>query len=50
MHDINFAMKYSDYICAMKEGHIVAFGKNKDVINKQLLSTIYATNIDYLNR
>ena len=26
MHDINFAAKYSDRICAMKDGRIAAFG------------------------
>jgi len=28
MHDINFAAKYSDRICAMKDGKIAAFDRN----------------------
>jgi len=33
MHDINFAAKYSDRICAMKNGKIAAFFDNSTFYN-----------------
>src|SRR5699024_2186993 len=33
MHDINFAAKYSDRICAMKDGRIAAFGTVKEIMD-----------------
>ena len=32
IHDINFAAKYSDRICAMKDGQIAAFGRVEEVM------------------
>ena len=40
MHDINFATKYSDKICAMKDGQIVAFGTVEEVMDPTLLTDI----------
>lgn len=48
MHDINFAARYSDNICAMKEGRIIKFGKTEDVINSDLLTEIFGTKIDII--
>lgn len=48
MHDINFAARYSDNICAMKEGRIIKFGKTEDVINGDLLTKIFGTKIDII--
>ncbi|NLN15195.1 MAG: ATP-binding cassette domain-containing protein, partial [Tissierellia bacterium] len=33
IHDINFAAKYSDRICAMKDGQIAAFGRVEEVMD-----------------
>ena len=48
MHDINFAAKYSDRICAMKDGEIAAFGTVKEIMNANLLSDIFETKIDIM--
>jgi iron complex transport system ATP-binding protein len=49
MHDINFAAKYSDRICAMKEGKIAAFGTVKEIMNSKVLTEIFETKIDIIN-
>lgn len=49
MHDINFAAKYSDRICAMKDGHIAAFGTVDEIMDANLLSGIFETNIEILD-
>ena len=48
MHDINFAAKYSDRICAMKDGQIAAFGTVNNIMNPKLLSDIFETNIEII--
>lgn len=48
MHDINFAAKYSDHICAMKNGRIAAFGTVKDIMDPKLLTDIFETKIDII--
>jgi len=48
MHDINFAAKYSDRICAMKDGQIVAFGTVDEIMKPALLTDIYETKIDII--
>ncbi|GAF18947.1 LOW QUALITY PROTEIN: petrobactin ABC transporter, ATP-binding protein [Bacillus sp. JCM 19046] len=45
MHDINFAAKYSDRICAMKDGQIAAFGTVKEIMEPRLLTSIFETDI-----
>jgi ABC-type enterochelin transport system, ATPase component len=48
MHDINFAAKYSDRICAMKHGQIAAFGTVQEVMQPELLSDIFETKIEII--
>lgn len=48
MHDINFAAKYSDRICAMKDGNIQAFGTVDEVMDGDLLSSIFNTEIEVI--
>lgn len=48
MHDINFAAKYSDRICAMKEGQIAAFGTVAEVMDARLLTNIFETKIEII--
>lgn len=45
LHDINFAAKYSDRICAMKDGQIAAFGTVEEIMKPDLLSDIFETKI-----
>ncbi len=48
MHDINFAAKYSDRICAMKQGQIAAFGTVDEMMNGELLTGIFGTEIEII--
>ena len=49
MHDINFAAKYSDRICAMKDGKIAAFGAVEEIMKPALLTGIFDTQIEIMN-
>jgi iron complex transport system ATP-binding protein len=49
MHDINFAAKYSDRICAMKCGQIATFGTVEEVMKADLLTEIFDTKIDIID-
>jgi iron complex transport system ATP-binding protein len=49
MHDINFAAKYSDRICAMKYGQIAAFGTVEEVMNSEVLTDIFETKIEIID-
>jgi len=49
LHDINFAAKYSDRICAMKGGKIAAFGSVEEIMEPDLLSDIFETRIEILD-
>lgn len=48
MHDINFAAKYSDRICAMKNGQIVSFGTVNEVMQSKNLTDIFNTQIEVI--
>lgn len=48
MHDINFAAKYSDRICAMKDGGIAAFGTVEEIMDPALLTDIFETKIEII--
>lgn len=43
IHDINFAACYSDIIIALKKGRIVAQGSVEQVIQAEILESIYET-------
>ena len=45
LHDINFAAKYADYICATKDGQIAAFGTPREIMNDELLTQIFNTPV-----
>lgn len=48
MHDINFAAKYSDRICAMKDGQIIAFGEVEEIMQPDILTSIFETKIEVI--
>lgn len=48
LHDINFAAKYSDRICAMKDGKIAAYGTPEEIMKPEILSNIFETKIDVI--
>ena len=49
MHDINFASKYSDRICAMKHGRIASFGTVDEVMKAEILTDIFETKIEVID-
>jgi iron complex transport system ATP-binding protein len=48
LHDINFAAKYSDRICAMKDGQIAAFGTVEEIMDAKILSDIFETKLEII--
>ena len=48
LHDINFAAKYSDRICAMKHGQISAFGTVQEIMSPEVLTDIFETKIEIM--
>lgn len=46
IHDINFVSSYSDYILAMKNGRIIKGGETEEIINSDVLKSIYGMNIE----
>nr|WP_120492641.1 ATP-binding cassette domain-containing protein [Corynebacterium lactis] len=46
LHDINFAARYADYICAVKDGQIVEHGPTAELMRSEVLSPIFGTQID----
>ena len=49
LHDINFAAKYSDNICTMKNGKIINFGSPSEVMKEDILTDIFETNVKIVN-
>ncbi|RAV15283.1 ABC transporter ATP-binding protein [Paenibacillus contaminans] len=45
LHDINQAIRYSDYIIAMKDGEIVAHGLPHEVITSERVREIYGVHV-----
>ena len=45
LHDINFAAHYSDKILAMKHGQVVKHGTPDEIMQNQVLSEIFNTEI-----
>lgn len=48
LHDINFAARYADYICAIKDGQLASFGKVTDIMKDELLTEIFNTPIQVI--
>ncbi|WP_018297180.1 ABC transporter ATP-binding protein [Corynebacterium lubricantis] len=48
LHDINFAARYGDYICAVKNGQIYAFGTADEIMKDDLLTDIFNTKVQVI--
>jgi len=48
LHDINFAARYADHICAIKDGKLAAFGTVGEIMQPELLTEIFNTEIEVL--
>lgn len=46
LHDINFAARYADFICAMKGGRVVQHGPTHQVMQAEILTDIFNTPIE----
>lgn len=49
LHDINFAARFADYICAVQDGQIMEFGPAKEIMTEDILSRIFQTPISVLD-
>ncbi|GAB3693056.1 ABC transporter ATP-binding protein [Corynebacterium nasicanis] len=49
LHDINFAARYADYICAVKNGKIVEFGSPAEVMRDDTLTAIFNTPVQVID-
>ncbi|CUB10398.1 putative siderophore transport system ATP-binding protein YusV [Bacillus cereus] len=45
LHDINQAIRYSDYIIVMKDGEVVTKGNPNDVITEEMVKVIYGVDV-----
>ncbi|KJL19956.1 Iron(3+)-hydroxamate import ATP-binding protein FhuC [Microbacterium azadirachtae] len=45
LHDINFAARYADRICAMKDGAVVAFGPVSEIMRGDVLTEVFETPV-----
>lgn len=41
LHNLDMAIKYSDYMVFMKKGRIFAYGKPQEILSEALLETVY---------
>ena len=46
LHDINFAGRYADHICAMKDGRVAAFGPSDEIMDSAVLTEVFDTPVD----
>lgn len=49
LHDINFAARYADHICAVKDGKIVEFAEVSTIMNEETLTRIFDTPVSILD-
>ena len=49
LHDINFAARYADYICAAKDGQVFAFGTVEEIMRDDLLTEIFNTPVQVID-
>ena len=46
LHDINLSVKYSDYICAIKDKKVYAYTESDNIIDKKVLSDVFSIDSD----
>ena len=49
LHDINFAARHADYICAAKGGKVAAFGTVEEIMRDGLLTEIFDTPVQVMD-
>ncbi len=48
LHDINFALNYSDKVLVMKNGEIKGFG-DTTIINSELIQEVFEQEVEFVN-
>lgn len=46
LHDLNHASLYSDKVCVIQNGERKAYGTPKDVLNQELIRSVYGVEVD----
>lgn len=49
LHDINYATRYADYVCAVKGGSVVEFGPTEEVMVGETLTEIFDSPITVID-
>lgn len=49
LHDINFAGRYADHICAMRDGVVVEFGTPAEIMTSEVLTRVFDTPVDVID-
>ncbi|HLV05089.1 ABC transporter ATP-binding protein [uncultured Georgenia sp.] len=49
LHDINFASRYADYICAVKDGRIAEFGPCEEIMTEPVLTRVFDTPVQVID-
>lgn len=44
-HDINLALQFADKLLFLKDGKLEAFGKKEEVLNKEILKSVYGMDV-----
>ena len=48
LHDVNMAARYSDIICALKDGKLLASGAPREIVTRENLAHIFGINTEIL--
>ncbi|SHH40298.1 ABC transporter ATP-binding protein [Tepidibacter thalassicus] len=49
IHDLNLAYMFSDEVCVLKEGKMVAFGKCSDIMTADFINEVFDINVDRID-
>ncbi|SHJ62732.1 ABC transporter ATP-binding protein [Paramaledivibacter caminithermalis] len=49
MHDINVAYKFSDEVCALKQGKVQGFGNPKEIITESFVYDVFDVEVEKIN-
>jgi iron complex transport system ATP-binding protein len=49
LHDINFAARYADRICAMKGGKVVEYGPTEQIMVPETLTRVFDTEVQVID-
>ncbi|WNB85057.1 ATP-binding cassette domain-containing protein [Cellulomonas sp. ATA003] len=49
LHDINFAGRYADHICAVKDGRVVEFGSSAEIMTSAVLTRVFDTPVTVID-